>query len=47
VQVLDNNPDPKPTEENKEEKEVKPIVEPKTRAAGGVWLLSSDFPHSF
>ena len=23
------------------------LVEPKTRAAGGVWLLSSDFPHSF
>jgi hypothetical protein len=22
-------------------------VEPKTRAAGGVWLLANDFPHSF
>ena len=22
-------------------------MEPKTRAAGGVWLLASDFPHSF
>jgi len=32
-------------EENKEEKV--PMVEPKTRAAGGVWLQASDFPHSF
>lgn len=23
------------------------MVEPKTRAAGGVWLSASDFPHSF
>ena len=29
------------------EEEKKELVEPKTRAAGGVWLLASDFPHSF
>jgi len=35
-----------PIEERKEE-EKKPVIEPKTRAAGGVWLLASDFPHCF
>jgi len=34
-------------EENKEEEKEVQIQEPKTRAAGGVWLLSSDFPHCF
>lgn len=51
VQALDNNPVPVhvPTqskEEHKEE-EKKVLIEPKTRAAGGVWLSASDFPHCF
>ena len=27
--------------------EKKQLIEPKTRAAGGVWLLTSDVPHCF
>jgi hypothetical protein len=34
-------------EEVKKEEEKKVLVEPKTRAAGGVWLSSGDFPHAF
>jgi hypothetical protein len=50
--MLDPNADNKqsvhhPPEEQKHEEEKKELVEPKTRAAGGVWLLASDFPHAF
>lgn len=34
-------------EEEKKEEEKKPLIEAKTRAAGGVWIASGDFPHSF
>ena len=47
VQQVDVNPADSKNEENKGEEEKKQINEPKTRAAGGVWLLSSDFPHCF
>lgn len=46
VQALDvNNANETNLDHKEEEKKV--LVEPKTRAAGGVWLLASDFPHSF
>ena len=34
-------------ESERREPEKPPVVEPKTRAAGGVWLHASDFPHCF
>lgn len=46
VQMLDS-PQKQVVEEAKHEEEKRELVEPKTRAAGGVWLLASDFPHSF
>lgn len=50
VQALDNNAQnqsQQQLEEVKQEEEKKPLIEPMTRAAGGVWIASSDFPHSF
>lgn len=47
VQQVDNNLAEAKNEENKGEEDKRQTVEPKTRAAGGVWLLSSDFPHCF
>jgi hypothetical protein len=34
-------------EEKDETHEEEKVLEPQTRAAGGVWLLASDFPHCF
>ena len=35
------------TQEEQRDVEKKQLIEPKTRAAGGVWLLTSDVPHCF
>jgi len=34
-------------QKQQEKQEEKVLIEPKTRAAGGVWLSASDFPHGF
>jgi hypothetical protein len=41
-----NSPDKKPDEQPKEE-EKKELTEPQVRCSGGVWVATSDIPHSF
>jgi hypothetical protein len=48
VQQLEEKKPDEPDEDSKEEEPEEPkVLEPQTRAAGGVWLLASDFPTTF